>query len=270
GGSGSTGGGSGSTGGGSGSTGGGSAGGGTASGGGSGNACAADAGYNTPSKCSCAGFMLCDGFEGAAVDTATWTLDSMNGTAAIESTRFARGAKALDLHATATAGSRAILSETKSFPASGNAFWGRSFIYVDGKAPKVHTGVFEGNGALMSTKAHVRLGFDNGELRPNYLTETGTEYGTFGGPPHAIPTNTWACLEWHYNGPANQYEFYLDEQIMAENTIDGTGSQIWKSPAFSAFELGLLLYQNDTATQAAFDVWFDEFALSTNRVGCGH
>lgn len=256
-----------------GSAGGGSAGGGAgggAAGGGMADACASDAGLMVASKCSCPGFLLCDGFEAATLDTGTWTVDAQNGTAKIEATRFARGAQALHVNVKASAGAHATVSETKSFPAPGNDFWGRAFMYVDGKAPQVHAGVFEASGPLMNSTAHVRLGFDHGEMAPNYLVESGTEYGVFNSEPKTkVPTGRWACVEWHYAGPTNALSFFMDGAEMTEIAVPASTSPPWKSPAYAAFELGVLLFQNDTATAAAFDVWFDEVALKSTRVGCG-
>ena len=42
----------------------------------------------------------------------------------------------------------------------------------------------------------------------------------------------------------------------------------WTAPAYSAFQLGLELFQSDLATAATFDIWFDEVALSGTRIGC--
>ena len=170
--------------------------------------CSSDGGL---SRCSCPGFTLCENFEAAAVDTATWTLDSSNGTAVIDSSKSARGSKSLHINIKSAGGDRALLKETKTFPLTTGAVFGRAFVFAKSPAPKVHTVLVSLNGTLGGGTAEVRFGLDhNGILEPNYWTSTGTEYGIFSPVPvTTLPTDAWACLEWEYR-TSGELHYYLN------------------------------------------------------------
>lgn len=225
--------------------------------------CGSDGGLPGPSKCSCAGFTLCESFEGSAVDTATWTLDTSQGTAVLDTAKFARGGKSLHVNVKSGAGSRALLTTGKSFPAANNSFFGRAFVFAQGPIPKVHTGMFHASGA----GTEVRLGIDHdGDLEPNYMSPS-NEYGVFTANKAKLPTGKWVCLEWEYRG-TGELHFFLDGAEMAEIQVLTTETPPWTAPAYSKFQLGLIMFQPDTATAASFDMWFDEVALGATRIGC--
>jgi hypothetical protein len=227
--------------------------------------CQGDGGYFGESKCDCTGFTLCDDFEGASVDSATWMLDSSNGTATIDTTRAARGNCSVKLHITNGAGDRAILNETKSFPAAGNHFWVRAFVFATAPVPQVHCAMFEGSGG----NTNVRVGLDHmGLIEPNYISGN-TEYGVFNGLTHpAMPTGTWTCLELEYDGPNNAVHTYLNGALQTGIDITGTEMPPWTAPsAYSNLSIGPELFQPDN-TASSYDFWVDAVATSNNRVGC--
>jgi hypothetical protein len=255
----------------------GGAGGGTAGGSGGGTVdagdplCNSDAGIGGPSHCGCPGFTFCEDFEAAAL-ASTWSIDSNQGTAVLDTSKFARGAKSLHVNIKSGGGNRALLTQTQSFPAANNSFFGRAFVFAKSPLPKVHTGIFSANGAITGGNAEVRFGLDHeGVLQPNYWTNTGVEYGIFNSlPPTKLPTDVWACLEWEYRGSANELHFFLNGAEMTEIQVLSTQMPSWKAPAFAAFQMGMILFQSDTATASSFDVWFDEVGLSPTRIGCNH
>src|SRR5438874_1189590 len=71
-------------------------------------------------RCAALHAQLCDDFEAAALDTATWTA---SGAVSLDTSQFARGKQALHLHLVGQAW--ATISETKTFPEGGNHFFGR-------------------------------------------------------------------------------------------------------------------------------------------------
>ncbi len=260
-----------SAGGGSGGSGGGTAaGGGTGGTGGSGGggtvdagdpACASDGGS---SKCGCPGFTFCESFEGASIEPSRWmvTTNGTGNTAVLDSAKSMRGSKSLHVTVKGNAGSTALLSTTKPFPAANNSFFGRAFVFAQAPIPIVHAGMFAASGPGIE----VRLGLDhNGDIEPNYFGAQ--EYGIFTSNKSKMPTNVWSCLEWEYRG-TGELHFFLNGTEMKQIEVLATRMPPWTAPTYDKFSLGMILYQGDTATAAGFDLWFDEVAFSTTRIGC--
>ena len=241
-------------------------GGGTAGGAGGGTVDAGDptcSGDGGASKCGCPGFTFCENFEGATVDTTRWTLDSDMGTAVIDATKSARGGKSLHVNIKSGAGDRALLTTSKPFPAANNSFFGRAFVFAKAPTPNVHTGIF----AAIGGTTEVRLGLDHmGDIEPNYMSAT-NEYGVFTSNKSKMPTGVWSCLEWEYRG-TGELHFFLNGTEMTQIEVLATEVPPWTAPTYSSFSLGMILFQNDSATATSFDVWFDEVAFNATRVGC--
>ena len=241
-------------------SGGGSAGGGTVDAGDP--ACASDGGA---SKCGCPGFTFCENFEAAAIDTTRWTVttNGTGNTAVIDATKSARGGKSLHVTVKSTVGSTALLDTTKPFPAANNSFFGRAFVFAQAPVPMVHAGLFAASGPGIE----VRLGLDHmADIEPNYFGSM--EYGIFGGPAKTkMPTGVWSCFEWEYRG-TGELHFFLNGAEMTAIQVLATRMPEWTAPMYSKFSVGMILYQGDTGT--GFDVWFDEIAFSTTRVGCSN
>src|SRR4051812_6672591 len=82
---------------------------------------AGDAEPPTSSKCAGTQMTLCDGFEGAAIDTATWSIVlEKNAKVTIDNIHVKRGTSALHVHTgesgVDTAGTIGIVHTTKGFP----------------------------------------------------------------------------------------------------------------------------------------------------------
>ncbi len=216
------------------------------------------------SKCGCIGFTFCENFEGATIDAARWmvTTNATGNTAVLDTSKFARGTKSLHVTVKSNAGSTALLTTTKPFPAANNSFFGRAFVYAQAPTPIVHAGMFAASGPGIE----VRLGLDhNGDIEPNYFGAT--EYGIFTANKSKMPTNIWSCLEWEYRG-TGELHFFLNGTEMTQIEVLASRMPPWTAPIYDKFSLGMILYQGDTATAAGFDLWFDEVAFSTTRIGC--
>ena len=88
----------------------------------------------------------------------------------------------------------------------------------------------------------------------------------------AFPEGSWACMEWHFDGPLNKMEFWLDGTQIPALTVDQMGQGCianglggkWVMPAFDTLRLGWEHYQ----TSIPIEMWIDDVALDTQRVGC--
>jgi hypothetical protein len=236
------------------------------------------------SRCASSGLVLCDGFETGTLDTQTWT-KAGNGTITIDAMHAARGTNAL--HVRSVDNGWAIIRESKTFPAPGNRYFGRMFVWFSllPVAPNwAHWNIAEAEGT-----GSTELGRIGGQWDPGFDGKTPQNYfgqgsgpgptGDWtnqdqdpGGKPTAVPTGSWICVEWMHDGDANQTRFFWDGTEHASLYTDAThhgGNQsvMYDLPAFTSVYFGFWFYQGNGQGQV-FDTWIDEVAIDYQRIGC--
>ena len=233
------------------------------------------------SRCPSSGVLLCEDFEsetvGAGPDSAVWTV--RGGAPQIDDARAARGSKSLHVH-TQTNGF-SLIEETKTFPAANNTFYGRMFVYVDAlpTAPQwAHWTLVAGNGEGDGSEIRVGGQWDGQRNRFG----VGTDHGATGdwtnldedpsAQAAAVPEDEWLCVEWLYDGDANEMRFYWDgvehpSLHASENDHGGNQGAAYVLPQFQRVALGWWLYQSGS-TPDHFDLWLDEIIIDDEPIGC--
>ena len=232
------------------------------------------------SLCSDGEFLLCDGFEGSAFDSALWSLQK-SGSNVIELTTddAARGGQSVHMH---IAGSYGKLVHRASFPVAGNHYFGRMFFKaarfstVDWAHWTVGEAAGTGDGSL------VRVGGQYAtDLRANRFG-VGSDGGPTGdwtlhdedpnGRPAEPPVGEWMCLEWEHDGSKNETHLWVNDK--AHPSLDTTSSEHGGTkgtefilPEVTSFWFGFWQYQADPEP---FDVWIDEVVLDDAPIGCQH
>ncbi len=224
------------------------------------------------------GDLFCDDFDSYALGAAVsskWTTDTANGTLAIDSTR-ARSGKALKVH---TDGNGRALIKIAGLAPPNNSYFGRinAWFTAFPSAPNyAHYTVVEAAGAGNSTLVR--------PLGGQFIAEAGNKkmwgVGSFGGPTgdwtrwkETAPSEAqkWLCLEWEMSAPDNTVRVWIDGVAKPELTVstknhDGTSAD-FVFPKVSTVTVGWWLYQGGP-TPAQYDIWIDDVALRTSRVGC--
>lgn len=246
--------------------------------------------YGGPSRCSTAGVQLCEDFETGTLDPTTWKVVGGH-TPTIDGAHVARGAKAL--HIVVNGNGASMIQESKTFPAVDNTYWGRVFVYFD-KLP-AHTQPDGGMTYSHWTFAYGQgTGATNGQIRlSGQLQKTGANYiNHFGvgtddqspsgtgdwtnsdddpaGSPLGVPTGKWACVEWLHDGKNNVTRFFWDdtEHPSLATTATKHGGVVanqYLMPTFTSTTIGWQEYQVSTQT---FEMWVDEIAIDSQRIGC--
>jgi hypothetical protein len=234
------------------------------------------------SRCGGAGFLVCEDFESGQLDDQLW---QTSGTAPkIDAVHAARGSKALHLMTTATGQSR--ISTGKPFAGGNNRYWGRLFVWFSElpKSPQwAHWSIVGANPTSSSPVAgEIRVGgqFDGTINRFG----VGTDGGATGDwtyldqdPKNAVapvPEQGWACVEWLHDGSADETRFFWDgvEHPSLHTTRDvhgGSKNTPYDLPQFGSVWVGFWNYdQKQPVDPDHFDVWIDEVALDTDRIGC--
>jgi hypothetical protein len=233
------------------------------------------------SRCSTAGVLLCDGFETGTLDTSTWTV---NGNApVIDSVHAARGSNAL--HITKNGNGASYIKETKTFPVTNDTYYGREFVWFenipvdDGGFTYAHWTFTAASGSGAQGEIRLSAQLQGGHNIFGVGTDTGTEDGGSGdwtksdndptGHPVPVPTGQWICIEWMHAGNINETRFYWNgaehPSLHTTATSNGGNGNPYILPQFQNVWVGWQEYQ---PAEEDFEMWIDEVAIDTARIGC--
>lgn len=240
---------------------------------GAGTAGAADAG----SSCSqVRNALFCEDFEslmpGPAVAANGWSTVTNNGSLTIDGAH-ATGKNALHVH---TQGNGRAFIQLSPFAPPGNSFFGRMRAWVTAfpSAPDyAHFTLVETSGS------------QPGFIRPiggQYIPGKGVLWGT---GSDGGPTGDWTnwkesapaeagkplCLEWQLAASDNAIKVWINGEEKADlfvNTKQHGGSAVdFVFPTLNSIWFGWWLYQAGS-TPPDFDLWLDDIALSSQKLGC--
>jgi len=255
-------------------SGGGEASGGGASGGGTGGGGISLGG---PSGCENSALTLCDGFEGESINSSLWSVGkSSQNTVELVADQAARGAKSVHIH---TQDGFGYLKNESFFPAPMNNYFGRMFVRVArfSTVDWAHWTLAEAAGT--GDGSVIRVGGQYKTDASKNRWGIGSDSGPTGdwtnhdedpnGNPSEPPTNTWVCLEWEHRGSENVTRFFVDDvehPSLATTVSNHGGSSVdYILPQMTSVWFGFWQYQADSE---GFDVWIDEVALNSERIGC--
>ena len=243
------------------------------------------------SRCADAGVQLCEDFESGILDASTWTYVGTHPT--IDGLQHARGSKAL--HVLITGKGASMIKETQTFPETGDVYWGRVFVYfhqlpheiaADGGMPYSHWtfayGAGTGNPGQIRVSGQLQkiggkyinlfgVGTDDGAPIPS---DAGTGDWTISdndptGGPMTVPTDSWQCIEWLHDGTNQVTRFFWNDvehpSLMTTATKHGGNPVDYVMPEFNQVVIGWQEYQSSVET---FEMWVDEVAIDSNRIGC--
>jgi hypothetical protein len=229
-----------------------------------------DAGVGGLSLCPGSGLDLCEGFESGVIDPGVWsrTVDTgPNNFLEVTTARAARGNHSLHVSAGGASGTDVLLRTTKTFPAPGNAFYGRAYVFVQGPLPSYNFNFISATGAGGSTydlagnstpfgdpsgKRIFRFHYSPGDLAYKSTVE--------------IPTDRWDCWEWFFKGPTNELHAWLNGQEINMAIVGGVLGNPWTAPTFGQITFGM--HHAHPEPESAYELWFDEIALNATRIGC--
>jgi hypothetical protein len=225
--------------------------------------------------CAGPGLLFCEDFDRlpAGASSLDWGIDTRNGTLTVE--RGRRGGKVLHVHTRDNG--RAFL-RVDDFAAPGNRFYGRMRLRVDAfpTAPDwAHFTLVEATGSG-SAEVVRPIG---GQYVPT-LDRSLWGVGADGGPTGdwtnwresaPVAEDTWQCVEWHLDPAGNRVVVWFDgvanPELTASTDAHGGNDVPFILPTVNTVKIGWQLYQAGT-TPDRFDLWIDDVALSTRRLGC--
>jgi hypothetical protein len=82
-----------------------------------------------------------------------------------------------------------------------------------------------------------------------------------------LPLAKWTCVEWEFDGTANAMRFWLDGELVEGLTVTQPAcGGTWSAPAFERLDLGW--YNAPAEAGRSMEMWIDDVAVDTQRVGC--
>lgn len=237
-------------------------------------------------SCADPALLFCEDFDALPVGEAAspdWEVDLEKGTLSVEEGTPAEGSTSTNqvLHARTDDNGRARLVVT-DFAAPGNSFFGRARIRVDAlpTAPDFAHWVFvEATGPEEGSEIVRPLG---GQFIPveGAEGENRLGIGSDGGPTgdwtdhrESAPAaeGKYQCFEWEMQAEDNRIAVWVDGVENPELTVStkqhGGKPVDFVFPTFDEVAFGWQLFQAGS-TPPSFDVFLDDLALSTERIGC--
>lgn len=222
------------------------------------------------------GLLFCEDFERLSPggpSTLNWGVDTRHGTLTVERAR--RGNQVLHIHTVDNG--RAFL-RVDDFAAPGNRFYGRMRLRVDAfpTAPDwAHFTLVEATGAG-STEVVRPVGGQYAPTVPGTFWGVGADGGPTGDWTNwresaPVAEDTWQCFEWKIDAADNRVAVWIDgvanPELTASTTNHGGNDVPFVLPTVDTVKIGWQLYQGGTAP-GQFDLWIDDIALSSKRLGC--
>jgi hypothetical protein len=150
------------------------------------------------------------------------------------------------------------------------AFYARVFAWFDANPGDNHWWSFYGYTATAGNKdgIQVRFGGQGGKIDLNYNSPSGeVEVGgrTPPDPGVALPTQRWACFEFYFG--VDELRVWIDSAEVTAfhvTTWPNNNPPTPWSPTYQRFRIGY----SDVGGGGTTGVWFDDFALDPQRIGC--
>jgi hypothetical protein len=236
-----------------------------------------DATPGSAATCASPGLLFCDDFEatplGAAAST-RWTSEAQGGALTIDGTH-AQGAHALHVHAD---GNGRAMIHVAAFAPPGNSFWGRARLWVTAfpTAPDyAHFTLVEAAGSGGGGVVRPIGGqYIPGPARSLWgVGADGGATGDWTSWQTAAPAEAgrWLCMEWQLRAADDGIDVWIDgvarPELGVSRTVHGGAAVDFVFPTFTQIWFGWWLYQGGP-TPARFDLWYDDLALGTARLGC--
>jgi hypothetical protein len=235
------------------------------------------------SRCADAGVQLCEDFESGMINPSIWTVSGTR--PVVDTMQAARGTHAL--HITQHGNGLSYIKETSTFPEANDTYFGRVFVYFkslpatlpDGGMNYAHWTMLAGSGTGAPGEIRVSGQLQNGKNLFGVGTDTGTYDAGSGdwttsdndpkGSPSPVPLGQWLCIEWMHKGDTSETQFWWDDarhpSLSTTASMHGGNANPYLLPQFDQVWVGWQEYQTSSEV---FELWIDEIAIDSRRIGC--
>jgi hypothetical protein len=205
-------------------------------------------------------------FESGTLNKDIWTPKLNAGaTVTVEQDVVAHGKNALLVHYPAANGAYGFIT-TKGLPDSLKShFFGRAYVMFP-KAPPNHHDVFitAGNEGW-PTANFLEIGQRQNKAQLSYQQNAkGATRGETMIPGPAYPIGKWFCLEWEFNDSPDTITIWIDGEKVTDKPVGFKGTSDHLVKGFDEFGFGFRVWG---AAPGGFDLYYDDIAIGTGRIG---
>ena len=169
-----------------------------------------------------------------------------------------------------------------TFPQLQSGMFGRAMVWLDevpGASP-VHWTLLQGEGRSADDRYNsiYRLGLlEQGgrQLMANFETTPPVKTDCRQRSALTLPVRRWACIEWRFEAASDESQFWIDGNEITHVKGRATAADACRGhdledrwlapPRFDSLYMGFERYGDTVNDQ---NLWIDDVALSTRRVGC--
>jgi len=214
--------------------------------------------------------LFSEDFESGKIDSTIWEQRIMGAaTLAVQQHNVAHGKNALMIHYPAGGRAYAFLVATKLPAELKEHLFGRVNVMVTPGTPPSHTVLMLAGTPHWPIADFLELGVQNNKFQPSYQqNDTTTPRKRAETVKHGVPfpMGKWFCLEFEFNDKPDMITTWIDGR-KADGPLPlsmaGEGDTGLVN-GFVNFAIGTRVWGN---TATAFDVYYDDIALGTSRLG---
>jgi hypothetical protein len=216
--------------------------------------------------------LFCEDFESNGINSNKWNTSVQNGgRGSVSGAKAKDGSKSLNIVTQNVNGSHFFLEPKNVFPITGNHYFGRAYLYIDGQLPQGHNLVLSTSSLVDGNIAAHRLDANKNSFNSRYTHKSishihgGLRIPTNGSQDYKFPADQWVCIEWELNGSQNSMRYWFNSVFASALEIKGNESPIWRAGQFSGLKLGWQAYQ---AQNMSYSFYWDSIVLAKQRIGC--
>lgn len=208
--------------------------------------------------------LFSEDFESGAVNPAVWSQDvTGDAVLTVQFGKAAHGKYALLVRSPAPAmRTHAYLRAANLPEALRHHLFGRAYVYIAPVVPDRHTVLIQIGATGWPKSKFDEVATSHGNFQTTFTDNVGNGEDWHPGPP--VPLGRWFLLEWEFNDqPASETIWVDGEKVMdTPFTYKGATSDLvggFTDAAFGFFLRG--------AAPTPFDIYYDDIALDTHRLG---
>jgi len=212
--------------------------------------------------------LFSEDFESGKLDPAVWSQQiTGDNLIQVQPQNAAHGKYALQVRCPAAANKTWAFILTNKLPAAlRDHHFGRASIFISPQVPARHTIFLMAGTPDFPTNAFQEIATANGRWQLTWvdLHPAGEREDYHAGDP--LPTGRWVCLEWEFGATPSHTTTWVDgvPSMDIGFVSKATGKSQTLAGGFTQYGFGFRLWG---AAPAAFDIYFDDIALDTQRIG---
>jgi hypothetical protein len=210
--------------------------------------------------------LFSEDFESGKIDPNVWTQQvTGDNIIQVQQDKVAHGKYALLVRCPAPAQRTLALLFAKDLPAAlRHHLFGRAYVYITPVIPARHIILFTAGTTGFPKSKYQEVASSNGNFQITYIDQADANEDW-----HAdgqVPLGRWFLLEWEFNDQPDQATVWVDGEKVLDSPFSykTAGQSTDLVGGFTDITLGFRLRG---AAPVPFDIYYDDIALDTHRIG---